>query len=67
MPPAPMDRIESAMTCPTPVHSTMMSGSNPTPATVPVVGRAEGAHQLGFGPRLDPVENVDLQPVLLPR
>ena len=35
-PPAPIPRIASLMTCPTPVHSTITSGTKPTPATVPV-------------------------------
>ena len=66
-PPAAIDRIESAMTCPTPVHSTMTSGSKPTPATLPewyVAPRARTSS--GFGPGLDPVEDVDLQTALLP-
>ena len=34
-PPAAMALMASAMTCPTPVHSTITSGSKPTSATLP--------------------------------
>ena len=30
-----------------------------------VVGRSQGAHEVGLGPRFDPVEDMDVQPALL--
>ena len=54
------------MTDPTPVHSMMASGSTGTSRRLPgVVGRPEGADEVGLQAGLGAVENVDLFPLQL--